>query len=487
MKRAAAVSLLLASCTQRLGDARELEIANVLARSDETTIRARPALIAGKYVRMAGDPVSFVRGSLAVYRHDVRDGATFASASAFALDTPLVPSLGDAHPENFGTLLAADGTFALEPNDFDAADYAPYLWDVRRLAAGLALAAARSNEGDDFARAAKSAHKRAIARNVAAGYVRGLDAILGGAPGLRVTATTDNAILADLFKRSRRDLEARQELVDMTVLEGGTRRLKRGVIDPTDSQNTFADLPANAVAALGPALERYRTTLPAPPHAEYFQVLDAAREFGSGVASWPKVRVVVLVRGPRDATDDDVLLEVKELGDSGIAGLVDPGVYHNGLSERIISTTRHSWARPDAAPMWSATEWLGLPVQVRAEVVGQKSVRISRMVGERGTVDAVGGLASILGEILARVHASATTDDAYAIRARIGGDGAAFCDEQAEFASSYVDLQLEDFDRFNRSLRRLGPRFAIPVDPADAPSADFTALLGSPPPPPVLP
>jgi len=122
MKRSLVLFVLAAACADPSGDPRELEIANVTAKADEALIRARPRLVAGKYTRMANEPVAFVRGTLPLYRHDVRDGTSFAGESAFALDAPLVPSLGDAHPENFGTLRASDGSFALEPNDLDGAD-----------------------------------------------------------------------------------------------------------------------------------------------------------------------------------------------------------------------------------------------------------------------------------------------------------------------------------------------------------------------------
>ena len=45
------------------------------------------------------------------------------------------------------------------------------------------------------------------------------------------------------------------------------------------------------------------------------------------------------------------LLELKELADSGIAGLYPPGVHHDDVGLRITETSREAWARPDAAPL----------------------------------------------------------------------------------------------------------------------------------------
>jgi len=145
--------VILASCDDGIEDPRAAQVVNVMAAADEPIIRARPRLAAGKYVKMAGGPYDFFRGTVPLYRSDLRTGATRYAASRFALDVPLVPSLGDPHPENFGILRAADGTPALEPNDFDASDREPYLWDVRRLAAGMALAAVVAKLGEVDAKA----------------------------------------------------------------------------------------------------------------------------------------------------------------------------------------------------------------------------------------------------------------------------------------------------------------------------------------------
>lgn len=470
-------------------DAREVEITSVLARADESMIRTRPALEAGKLARMAAAPGDYFRGTLAVTRHDVREGTTTFGVSRFSLDAPLVPSLGDAHLENFGALRASDGSIALEPNDFDAADRAPYLWDVRRLVAGVALAAALSNEDEPGAREIVSGKKRAIARRAAEGYARAIDAARDGSPIGRIDAAGDSKILQDLFERSERDHATRDELGSLTELEGTARRLRRGVIDEEDPQNVLADLPAFARDELRATLDRYRATLPSAPPPSFFTVLDAARELGSGVASWPRVRALVLVRGPSDDPSDDVVLEVKELTDSGIAGLYAPGLYWGSVNARIEGMTRIAWARADASPLWGTSTWAGLPVQIREESEGQKTLRIARLVGKRGTEEAIGAVAEILGTLVGRIHTSGPDGlaNARAIGACIDRSRDGFLDEQADAGSTYAELALADHARFVRSLRRRGPRLGIPFDAADAPTPDFASLLGTPPPPPDLP
>jgi hypothetical protein len=56
-----AVPLALVGCAEPAADDRSGTIASVLARADEPLIRARPALAAGRYARMASSPYDFYR------------------------------------------------------------------------------------------------------------------------------------------------------------------------------------------------------------------------------------------------------------------------------------------------------------------------------------------------------------------------------------------------------------------------------------------
>lgn len=477
--RLAPLALAAACAEPDDSDTRTQALVSVLARADEAIIRSRPTLAAGKFARMRADGFDFVRGSLPVYAHDTRDPAGLLGVSRFASASPLVLSIGDPHPENFGTLVAADGTLGLEPNDFDAAERAPFLWDVRRLAAGLAVAAALANDGDDAARARTRAAAPDIVRSAVRAYAAAIGNAARGGPLERVTGA-DDPILADVFSRGARDRDARRELSDFTVLEGGRRRLRRGVLDPSDPSNVLVDLPPFALDALPLSLRAWRHTLvgDAPSDAE-IEILDAARELGSGVASFPRVRALVLVAGRSEAPEDDVLLEVKELGDPHLELDVPPYVHWDDVKARVVATSRAAWARPDADPRWGVTDWVGLPCQVRSESGGNKTLRVSRMVKERGSAEALGSLARVLGGLVARVHANSdeSRSAARALDARINADAESFVEEEVGVATRYAETTLEDFSRFGRALDRLGPRLGVPPDAADAPRPDLAGLF----------
>ena len=90
-----------------------------------------PGLVPLRYERMVQDPFAFLRGSALVMANDL---------SALPR-TPLVVQLcGDAHLSNIGMFASPDRRLVLDVNDFDETFSGPFEWDVKRLAASVAVA-----------------------------------------------------------------------------------------------------------------------------------------------------------------------------------------------------------------------------------------------------------------------------------------------------------------------------------------------------------
>jgi hypothetical protein len=348
----------------------------------------------------------------------------------------------------------------------------------------MVLASRLSNPADPAARAAAIAAERACARAVASTYADEIVKYANGASPPRFSSDEGITYVADLFRRAERDAPLRAEITDLTVLDAGHRRLIRGGIDPADLENTFADLPRSAIDELPATLAHYRVTLTNPPTPEYFRVIDAVREFGSGVASWPRVRVIVLVRGPSDDPSDDVLIELKELSDSGVAGWYPPGVPADSVQERVELELRSAWSRSDADPLWGTSTWLGFPVQIRTESDAFKNVRISRLENKLGAPDTIAGLARALGAKLARIHAQSRIDGvrpSVEIARLVSASPTAFADEQADAAVKLADIATQDWALFREAYATLGPSLGVPVDPSDRGSPSLDAIYGEPP------
>ncbi len=476
----ASAAVAAASCDAPISDPREREIVDVLTRADASLILDRPELVRAKYEAMAESDFAFYRGTFPLFVHDASRGAIGPESSAF--DREIFPfSIGDAHPENFGSLPGPDGVFAIEPNDFDAADRYPYAWEVRRLAVGLVLAVRASSPLDAEARAAATSHEREDAIAFARSYAETMTGLAAGAPRARLVDGAGSPVLEDVFERSVRDTASRRELEDRTEIIDGARSLVRGVVDPEDPTGVYSDAPSIVLEALPATLDRYRASLRHPPDPSFFTVKDAVREYGAGVASIPRARWVVLVEGATLAIDDDVLLEMKELADAPSPSVAPPGVFADDIQARVDAARRTCWVVPDEDPLWGTSELLGLPVQIKGDFDGYKTFRVHRLEKERGTPEALARWSEDLGRILATVHAGSERDfpgTVAAIAAAVD-DADAFASEQADVAIAYADRVARDRALFTDALAALGPTLGLVPGEGDGLRPDARALIGS--------
>src|SRR5262249_20068436 len=108
-----------------------------------------------RYARMKADPFAFLRGAAAIMAADLASGPTTGLR---------VQACGDCHLANFGAYATPEGTPIFDVNDFDETLPAPFEWDVKRLAASLAVAGgvagASDREARQLARSATKAYRR---------------------------------------------------------------------------------------------------------------------------------------------------------------------------------------------------------------------------------------------------------------------------------------------------------------------------------------
>lgn len=471
----ACACFVLLSCAEASSDARGAQIVSAMVRADLTLLRTRPAHVAGKYARMARGLYDYYRGSVSVFQADFENGELPASRTEYAIDDLLVLSTGDAHPENFGLLLAGDGTLAVEPNDFDSADRYPYHWDLRRLGVGLVLGAWLARPDDD-----RAVLGERLSGAAARGYAEEIRRQASGYDRFRVDEPGDVPHFADLFRRGNRDLRSRAELGELTQLRDGFRRIVRGAPSSSDPEEVFLDLPPEAIASLQETL--WRASVSSAPPREFFTVKDAIRQLGSGVASWARVRALVLVEGPTPDPSDDVLLEVKELVDSAARGWLPPRRYHDDVAARIRETSQALWARADGEALWGTSTWLGMQVQVRLESEAQKTLRVDRFEDELAEPESLEALATRLGALLARLHATPLSErplPAARIAARIGDDLEGFVADHAAGSVAYAAQVEVDFALFGEAVC-VEPTLGARRLETDVPTAEVRRVLGEP-------
>ena len=90
-----------------------------------------PELVPIRYGRMVATPFTFYRGAALIMAADL------ARSPNTGLQVQLC---GDAHLSNFGVFATPERHLAFDVNDFDETHPGPFEWDVKRLAASLAVA-----------------------------------------------------------------------------------------------------------------------------------------------------------------------------------------------------------------------------------------------------------------------------------------------------------------------------------------------------------
>src|SRR5580765_485743 len=94
-----------------------------------------PELVPIRYGRMLASPFAFYRGGALIMASDL---------SATPISGLRVQLCGDAHLSNFGVFGSPERNLVFDINDFDETAPGPWEWDVKRLAASLAVAGRES-------------------------------------------------------------------------------------------------------------------------------------------------------------------------------------------------------------------------------------------------------------------------------------------------------------------------------------------------------
>lgn len=118
-----------------------------------------PELLPIRYGRMTASPFAFLRGAAAVMAADL------AAQPHTGLTVQLC---GDAHLLNFGLYASPERTLLFDLNDFDETHPGPFEWDVKRLAASVAVAGRENGhteaQAHSAAQAAVGEYRRSIRR-----------------------------------------------------------------------------------------------------------------------------------------------------------------------------------------------------------------------------------------------------------------------------------------------------------------------------------
>ena len=384
-------------------------------------------LVPIRHGRMSASAFTFYRGAAAVMASDL---------SKLPRTTLGVQLCGDAHLSNFGVFNGPDRRLVFDLNDFDETLPGPFEWDVKRLAASVAVAA-RNNQVSD--RKAELAARAAVT-----GYRRVLNEIAGLDPlAVHYYRIEFEAIMAQLDRKARERTAAAAAKASkrnslrafdrLTEVVDGQRRI---VDDPplVTRFDVSDDTTRDAAAAF---FRQYLETLPLARRRvlERYRLVDVASKVVGVGSVGTRCLIVLLTTGD----DEPLFLQFKEAA----ASVLEPHLGTSAFSqsgERVVQGQRLIQSAGDVFLGWaqydSAAAGRVVDFYFRQLWDGKGSADVDAMGGNRLRL-----YAEVCGAALALAHGR--TGDAATIAGYLGDDET-FDHAIGEFAMTYVDVNERD-------------------------------------------
>ncbi|MEU8049449.1 MULTISPECIES: DUF2252 domain-containing protein [Micromonospora] len=421
-------------------DKRSAFIVDVLTEEFGASMALDPAAFRRKFRKMAASPFAFYRGSASLFYADQR--GDFADDAFLDERTSRVWIHGDLHAENFGTYMNASGRLVFNVNDFDEAYVGPFTWDLRRLAASVALLGY-----------AKALSDRAIGDLVAGfarSYLTELRAIAAGGDDAIGSITLDNAdgVLRRVLQQAR--LNTRVDLLAaQTTVDNYERRFSLGDGVFEIDGDTREKVCAAFAEYLGTLPESSANLRPVSAH-----IKDVVLRKGVGIGSAGLPSYNLLLEGHTEALENDVVIYMKQAQVPAVARHID--------DERVRSYFRHQGhrtAESQRALQAHADPWLGF---TELDGAGQLVAEVSPYAADLDWSDVnepeeLAGVLADLGRAVARMHSVADDESSHdlvdysteeAIVAAVDTDPDGFVAGLVEFAHAYGLRAREDHQLF---------------------------------------
>jgi uncharacterized protein (DUF2252 family) len=396
-------------------------------------------LVPIRYGRMLASPFAFFRGGPAIMAADLAGTPTSGI---------VVQLCGDAHLVNFGLFGSPERALMFGLNDFDETLPGPWEWDVKRLAASVAVAARQSgfprSQQRDAARDTVRAYREAMCGFVEVGtldlwYLHlSSSQLLAFSQRLEAEFGVEAPKLTpDRLRRAFARARAHDNLAALTKLcerDGPTLRLaSRPPLLVPVRELWHGDDAERVAEGLRLAFEEYRASLADDRRAllDQFEIVDMARKV-VGVGSVGTRCYVLLLQG-KDARDV-LFLQVKQAEASVLEPYLGASGYANH-GQRVVAGQRLLQTVPDIMLGWT-TGPDGNAYYYRQLWDMKGAIDPARLTP--GGLGVYGGLC---GWTLARAHGR--SGDEVAIAAYLGR-GTAFDEAIARFAVAYADVNERD-------------------------------------------
>ncbi|WP_320066582.1 DUF2252 domain-containing protein [Micromonospora sp. RTGN7] len=421
-------------------DQRSAFIVDVLTEEFGASMALDPTAFRRKFRKMAASPFAFYRGSASLFYAD--QCGDFADDAFLDEHTSRVWIHGDLHAENFGTYMNASGQLVFNVNDFDEAYVGPFSWDLRRLAASVALLG--------YAKALSDTVISGLVTGFAESYLTELRAIAAGGDDAIGSITLDNAdgVLRRVLQQAR--LNTRVDLLAVqTTIDNYERRFSVG--------DGVFEIDDDTRARVCAAFQDYLGTLPESsarlrPVAAHIKDVVLRKGVGIGSAGLPSYNL--LLEGSTQALENDVVIYMKQAQ--------VPAVARHIVDERVrgyFTHQGHRTAESQRALQAHADPWLGF---TELDGAGQLVAEVSPYAADLDWADVnepeeLAGVLADLGRAVARMHSVADDESSHdlvdysteeAIVAAVDADPDGFVTALVEFAHAYGLRAREDHQLF---------------------------------------
>ncbi|HET7326857.1 MAG TPA: DUF2252 domain-containing protein [Nocardioidaceae bacterium] len=422
---------------------RQQQIVDVLVEAFEPLLKADPAGFRTKFRKMAANPFAFYRGSACLFFADMA-GLDDRWADE---RTRRIWIHGDLHAENFGTYMNSEGMLVFDVNDFDEAYLGHFSWDLRRFVASLALMGWQ-----------KALPDRAV-RDLAAVYLRSyvdqVQRFVASDDDHEFALHLDNTYAAIQSVLQSARASTRVGLLNSTTLVQENQRR----FTPAANTRQLDDFERSVVLA---AFERYLETIPQHKRSQrdvYYDVKDVVGRSGFGIGSAGLPAYNVLIEGPNQALENDIVLSMKQGNVAAASRVVDDErarAYFEHDGHRTVISQRALQAHTDPHLGWTSIDGTGFVV---AELSPYEDDLDWAEITEP---DELRPLLENLGRATAKVHCASDEDSDQdlvdfqtedAIAGVIAGDVDGFVDDLVEFGMAYAVTAREDHALFVEAFR----------------------------------
>ena len=422
---------------------RQTKIVDVLVDTFSELMVADPEAFRQKFRKMAAGPFAFYRGSACLFYADME-----SEEDRWADErTSRVWIQGDLHAENFGTYMAGDGVFVFDVNDFDEAYLGHFTWDIKRMVASVALLAWMKAISDADIASLIETYVRAYVEQVR--YFVESDRDHEYALRLDTTDGEVREILLETRLNTRVDLLDKLTLVNENV----ERRFRRssGVRELDSDERARVHAAYKAYLETIPETQRFRSLT--------YEVKDIVGRQGFGIGSAGLPAYNVLVEGPTQALENDVVLSMKQGNVAAPSRIV-----HDERIKGYFKHNGHRTAVSQRALQAHADPWLGY---TEIDEVGFVVSELSPYVEDLDWSDLtepeqMSPVLDYLGRATAKVHCVADKDSdpnivgfqtEDEIIEALSGNEKEFVQEMVDFGARYSEIARNDHRLFVDAFR----------------------------------